>query len=193
MAVPSSSEPPESNESWGAVRLIKRILTAVPFAVVIYVFGSGFIVFSRIFSVKGVAGLAVLSGVWAFFALLYWGFLQETGLLDKAFYDRWFERPIMSLINRIRFGGTAGDEEWESFGKVQVVDYADYLDSKEWADKRAYMLRTAEYRCQTCNSKGRLEVHHRTYKRIGREVPQDLTVLCRSCHEAVHANRRLVR
>jgi hypothetical protein len=143
MAVPSSSEPPESNESWGAVRLIKRILTAVPFAVVIYAFGCGFIDISRIFTVKGVAGLGVLLAVWAFFALLYWGFLQEIGLLDKAFYDCWFEQPIMSVVNRIRFGGTGGDEKWKSFGMVQIVDYADYLDSEEWADKRAYMLRAA--------------------------------------------------
>jgi hypothetical protein len=32
----------------------------------------------------------------------------------------------------------------------------------------------------------RLEVHHRTYERLGRERPEDLLVLCEKCHAVEH-------
>jgi hypothetical protein len=31
----------------------------------------------------------------------------------------------------------------------------------------------------------KLEVHHRTYTRLGFEIPEDITVLCDDCHKAV--------
>jgi hypothetical protein len=31
-----------------------------------------------------------------------------------------------------------------------------------------------------------LEVHHRTYERLGRELTTDLTVPCNACHELYH-------
>jgi hypothetical protein len=41
----------------------------------------------------------------------------------------------------------------------------------------------AGYRCERCEGKRDLEVHHRTYERLGREWDQDLEVLCCRCHE----------
>lgn len=61
--------------------------------------------------------------------------------------------------------------------------YADYLQSDHWQRIRARALRAADHRCQVCNSGGPLEVHHRTYDRVPyRERPEDLTVLCATCH-----------
>lgn len=37
--------------------------------------------------------------------------------------------------------------------------------------KREYVLRRAGYRFQVCNREDRLEVHHRTYDRLGLEDP----------------------
>ena len=36
------------------------------------------------------------------------------------------------------------------------------------------------------NSSRRLNVHHGTYVRRGRELDSDLFLLCESCHKAVH-------
>lgn len=48
---------------------------------------------------------------------------------------------------------------------------------------RVKAIERAGGRCQICNSKNRLEVHHRVYPEVlGTENVIDLTVLCYSCH-----------
>lgn len=73
------------------------------------------------------------------------------------------------------------------------VNYAEYLKSDAWQTRRAAALRRAEHRCQVCGAAERLEVHHRSYERLGNERPADLVVLCRKCHQVFHDNRTLVR
>lgn len=63
------------------------------------------------------------------------------------------------------------------------MNYQAYLKTIAWKERRTAALRRAGYRCQVCNGSDRLEVHHRTYERIGQEDPADLTVLCHECHE----------
>jgi hypothetical protein len=83
--------------------------------------------------------------------------------------------------------------DWDLIEQVdRVVDYDEYLRSPSWREKRDYVLLRAGYRCQVCNGKERLEVHHRTYDRLGHEDPEDLTVLCRGCHEAFHSSGRVM-
>lgn len=63
------------------------------------------------------------------------------------------------------------------------MTYPEYLLSPRWQEVRAAALERAGHRCQLCYSKVRLEVHHRTYERLGHEEPDDLIVLCSRCHE----------
>jgi hypothetical protein len=64
-----------------------------------------------------------------------------------------------------------------------------YLRSPHWRETRERALERAGHRCQVCNSEQRLDVHHRTYERIGAEEPGDLTVLCRRCHDLFHGRK----
>ena len=64
--------------------------------------------------------------------------------------------------------------------------YSEYLNSDEWQARRVLALKRAAGRCQLCNAAARLQVHHRTYERVGNEMLEDLTVLCDSCHAAFH-------
>lgn len=66
------------------------------------------------------------------------------------------------------------------------AEYAEYLKSPHWVETRRGALERACHRCQLCNTKSRLHVHHRTYERLGHEDATDLTVLCRGCHEKHH-------
>lgn len=65
-------------------------------------------------------------------------------------------------------------------------EYLKYINSQTWARKRARALERAGYKCQVCNDDRHLEVHHRTYERLGKERVMDLTVLCRECHHYFH-------
>jgi hypothetical protein len=68
--------------------------------------------------------------------------------------------------------------------------YLDYLDSPEWWAKRKAALARAHYRCEQCGMwADRLEVHHRTYCRLGDEQPDDVEVLCSPCHRNKHLPR----
>lgn len=73
--------------------------------------------------------------------------------------------------------------------KVLPVQYHDYLKSPRWRKKAAAARKRAGYRCQLCNREGRLQVHHRTYERLGYELPGDLIALCARCHKLHHTRR----
>jgi hypothetical protein len=69
----------------------------------------------------------------------------------------------------------------------QTMTYRDYLCTEHWYSVRRNALAAAGRRCQLCNAADQvLDVHHRTYERLGKEKLSDLIVLCRSCHERHH-------
>jgi hypothetical protein len=69
---------------------------------------------------------------------------------------------------------------------LRAMPYDDYLKTEEWQMRRQAALRQADYQCFMCPNKSKLEVHHRTYERLGAERPEDLIVLCESCHRRHH-------
>lgn len=99
-----------------------------------------------------------------------------------------------------------GGHEWElclGFHKGQTfifgrdengIDYYEYINSPEWKKKSEEAKSRAGYRCQVCN-RGQEEItlntHHRSYKNLGNESAEDLTVLCRECHELFESNGKI--
>lgn len=74
------------------------------------------------------------------------------------------------------------------------VDYRAYIQSDEWKARATAAKEAAGWRCQVCNRPSTavvLDAHHRTYERLGHERPDDITVLCRDCHELYESNRRV--
>ena len=74
-----------------------------------------------------------------------------------------------------------------------MSNYRDYLASPHWQKVRMEAIKRAKYCCQLCNSRKRLEVHHRTYERLGRELPEDVIALCDGCHEIFHKQQKLYK
>lgn len=75
-----------------------------------------------------------------------------------------------------------------------AVDYHEYIKTEAWRERAEAAKQRVEHRCQICNRPSKrvtLDVHHRTYERLGNERPEDLTVLCRGCHELYEKNRRI--
>jgi len=84
-------------------------------------------------------------------------------MLEKTFKDTWQVR-----------------EETE-------VDYSTYLCSEHWlALRKKLMSRKAHQYCRVCLSTSSLELHHRTYKRIGNGDERDVIAVCRGCHQEIH-------
>ena len=65
-----------------------------------------------------------------------------------------------------------------------------YLRSPHWRARRARAIALAGGRCERCGKPGRLEVHHLTYKWLGRERDRDLRALCHDCHRIADRRRR---
>lgn len=65
---------------------------------------------------------------------------------------------------------------------------------------RQSVLSRAGYKCEDCGESAKLELHHLTYRTqttrhdpdgvpiYGKETPEDLAALCRSCHYARHCD-----
>lgn len=69
--------------------------------------------------------------------------------------------------------------------RVESAEYAIYIASAKWRLFRQQVLFRDKDRCVLCNDNGALEVHHRTYERLGKEQLEDCYTLCPRCHEVV--------
>lgn len=72
--------------------------------------------------------------------------------------------------------------------RLPATQYQNYLHSAQWKKKRAEVFAQFGQHCAVCPETEGLEVHHRTYDRLGYEDVNDLTVLCRK-HHAMYYNK----
>lgn len=71
--------------------------------------------------------------------------------------------------------------------RIPRADYMAYINSAKWeAKKQKYRASKLPQTCLVCNSQ-RVDLHHRTYKRLGAEWLNDLIPLCRTHHDECHA------
>jgi hypothetical protein len=66
------------------------------------------------------------------------------------------------------------------------MNYKEYLETEHWKELSEKTKELAGNLCQLCNSDGELHAHHRTYDRLGEELPGDLICLCSDCHKKFH-------
>jgi 5-methylcytosine-specific restriction endonuclease McrA len=69
--------------------------------------------------------------------------------------------------------------------------YSSYLQSDLWKGIRDEAIARAGGKCEICDSPSRhLNVHHKTYVHVGgNELPQELEVLCFTCHQKADKKR----
>jgi 5-methylcytosine-specific restriction endonuclease McrA len=72
-------------------------------------------------------------------------------------------------------------------------EYLRCMASPQWEARRSAYFAKHRKRCAACGSKDDVQLHHRTYERMGRELDADLCPLCQRCHASVHDHHRLVR
>lgn len=70
-------------------------------------------------------------------------------------------------------------------------DYADYLDSPQWKALRSSVMERCGGLCEGCRKSDADDVHHLTYRNLGREFLFQLVGLCRDCHTRWHEDSGL--
>lgn len=72
----------------------------------------------------------------------------------------------------------------------QKQKYLAYLRSPEWHEIKIDLIQTRGLKCEKCSDEyehpSKVQVHHKTYKRLFNESPNDLILLCAGCHMAEH-------
>ncbi len=71
---------------------------------------------------------------------------------------------------------------------MNKLEYKKYLNSSHWKQIR-YQIYRKHPLCKFCYRKNWLNIHHKTYVRLGNERLNDLVVLCKFCHHALHAEK----
>ena len=70
------------------------------------------------------------------------------------------------------------------------AEYRAHINSSEWHTFRAKIIIERGCQCERCLAFGKvLHLHHDSYKRFGHEEPEDVRLLCVSCHEEVHGRK----
>lgn len=70
--------------------------------------------------------------------------------------------------------------------ELKKLPYKEYLKSSHWKETRKRMFILYNHKCGICDSKTKLNVHHKNYTNKGCEKSEDLIVLCQSCHAKFH-------
>ena len=96
-------------------------------------------------------------------------------------------------------------DEIHVISKLQSIGYSsyrEYLNSDHWKTTRKNffsrsqriikMKREGGICCEFCRTSGKINLHHKTYERLGCERTTDLIILCDGCHQTVHDLNRSV-
>jgi len=98
---------------------------------------------------------------------------------DGNYLGGWLPKDEFMAMIRERNSIIASDDA--------TMEHKRYIKSDKWDFKRKKILKKANYTCQSCGKKHtKLEVHHKTYQRLGNEKDEDLIVLCSTCHKKEH-------
>ena len=113
--------------------------------------------------------------------------LKKEGVSPKAYTEKFDEVAfVICSTEQERMRNENDNKAWWDH-------YKEYLDTPKWDAKRNQRLAFDNYKCVKCKREGREsladDVHHRTYRRLGNELLEDLISVCRKCHEIVHGKK----
>lgn len=106
---------------------------------------------------------------------------EEYQMIESDFIRHW----CINARKRKAVDSVNGGVKRKKYQKPSGA-YAHYLSSDHWKSFRKTILEFWNYSCCLCNSTKKLEVHHRTYERLGSERLNDCVCLCQTCHRKVH-------
>lgn len=79
---------------------------------------------------------------------------------------------------------------YKQFLNLGFNSYREYLASPLWKNAKRKLRNgkdgTKLRRCEICGIRCFTHVHHRTYRRLGKEEKKDLIEVCKKCHYEIH-------
>ena len=66
------------------------------------------------------------------------------------------------------------------------ISYHEYMISEQWRDFREFAYKMLGRQCAKCGGSSHIELHHKTYFRLGHEKVPDVVPMCRVCHNRFH-------
>ena len=122
-------------------------------------------------AVSGELRHSVLNGV-APESVPPWDYVAEQQFLDIYLS---LSSAVSRIINQER-----SDEWWTQYGN--------YLASPEWHAIRRKIIDASRGICEYCRTSPAVQVHHKTYDRVGQERMEDLSAVCLKCHQQLHSS-----
>jgi len=100
---------------------------------------------------------------------------------DKEKIERFIGRVIVKTPENIDFQVVKNT--------VSNMPYSDFLNTVYWRGVSLFIKRRDGFKCASCGSTEKIEVHHKTYENHGDEIHNlaDLTTLCEKCHRDEHS------
>jgi hypothetical protein len=176
---------PLPKEAGAAIQHTKDLISCLTTMIAIDELRSGWLRYLHLVDeVQELANAQSMSGAW-----LDWNYHVVLRVRLRKLLPEADDPPIMPAPASCGWCDI-DDEQWRAAVTQQGVriPYGDeYLHTTHWQLLRDE-LRTG--RCSDCGEIGRTDLHHLTYARIGRERPEDVRELCRTCHQIWHGWRR---
>ena len=70
-------------------------------------------------------------------------------------------------------------------------NYKAHLNSHKWRVLKANVMNERGRKCERCAATFGLQLHHKTYERLGHELLTDVELLCVDCHELADKEREI--
>lgn len=83
---------------------------------------------------------------------------------------------------------------YQKYLDYKNITYNQYLKSSHWIKTKEKFRKSIHFNncCWVCGNKKKLNLHHTTYRRIGREWMNDLIELCSDCHSELHTKVKIL-
>jgi hypothetical protein len=77
----------------------------------------------------------------------------------------------------------------EEAREVWFSEHDEYLQSREWREKRSLVMERCGGVCEGCRRAKATQVHHLSYEHWKDELLWELVAVCDNCHERAHTKR----
>lgn len=115
---------------------------------------------------------------------------RDTPTVDVEAVKRWNDAEKAQFLKRRQsFLATQG-EAWGRVEQTVAAEYSAYLQTDQWRAKRLKVLELANYVCEGCGDNRATEVHHLSYRHLGKELLWELKAVCSTCHDICHPDKR---